>query len=92
MASCKDTLSPVELVVVRSLLPDTADDGVPPNGTPPDCANAVVVDRRKVESKSLANFIRMLDTEVKTIQTIETIVALTQQSYERFVYAEIRNG
>lgn len=29
----------------------------------------------------------MLDAEVKTFQTIETIVALTQQSYESFVYA-----
>ena len=59
MASCKVILSPVE--VLRSPLPDTADD----------CAKVMVLARRKVESKILANFIRMLDAEVKTFQTID---------------------
>jgi len=59
MASCKVTFSPVE--TERSPLPDTADD----------CAKAMVLARRKVESKILANFIRMLDAEVKTFQTID---------------------
>jgi hypothetical protein len=59
IASCKVTFSTVE--AVSSPLPDTADD----------CAKVRVLARRKVESKILANFIRMLDAEVKAFQTID---------------------